>query len=206
MRNELRDRTGRLVRLESEPATEADASEAIAAGLVLTRRIEQLRISLPLPASETPLLTRAFLPGQDDEAFLRVNNRAFAWHPDQSGLTLAQLADRINEPWFDPQGFLLHEVNDELAGFCWTKIHPATNGNRELGEIYVIAVDPDFHGSGLGRALTVAGLAHLAAQSVTVGMLHVEHDNTAAVSLYRNLGFSKYDAHSWWALPEGDAS
>ena len=206
MRNELRDRTGRLVRLESEPATEADASEAIAAGLVLTRRIEQLRISLPLPASETPLLTRAFLPGQDDEAFLRVNNRAFAWHPDQSGLTLAQLADRISEPWFDPQGLLLHEINGELAGFCWTKIHPATDSERELGEIYVIAVDPDFHGSGLGRALTLAGLAYLAAQSVTVGMLHVEHDNTAAVSLYRDLGFSHHDAHSWWALPDGDAS
>jgi len=206
VRNELRDRTGRLVRLESEPATEADATEANAAGLVLTRSIEQLRIALPLPASETPFATRAFRPGQDEDAFLRVNNRAFAWHPDQSGLTLAELADRIAEPWFDPQGFLLHEVNGELAGFCWTKIHPATEAAPELGEIYVIAVDPDFHGSGLGRALTVAGLAHLAARSITVGMLHVEHDNTAAVSLYRNLGFSKHGAHCWWALPEGDES
>ncbi|CAB4330077.1 MAG: mycothiol synthase [Actinobacteria bacterium] len=206
MRNELRDGSGRLVRLESEPATEADVTEANAAGLELTRRIEQLRIPLPLPASGTPLITRPFLPGQDDEAFLRVNNRAFAWHPDQSGWTQDQLADRMNEPWFDPQGFLLHEVNGELAGFCWTKVHPATATDPQLGEIYVIAVDPDFHGSGLGRALTLAGLAHLAAQSVTVGMLHVEQDNTAAVSLYRNLGFSHHDAHCWWALPHGDAS
>ncbi len=206
MRNELRDRTGRLVSLESEPATEADATEANAAGLALTRCIEQLRIALPLPASETPLATRAFRPGQDDEVFLRVNNRAFAWHPDQSGWTQDQLADRMNEPWFDPQGFLLHEVNGELAGFCWTKVHPATDADPRLGEIYVIAVDPHFHGSGLGRALTVAGLAHLAAKSVTVGMLHVEHDNTAAVSLYRNLGFSNHDAHCWWARPVDDES
>jgi len=50
-------------------------------------------------------------------------------------------------------------------------------------------VDPDFHGKGLGRALTIAGLEHLAAQGVTVGMLFVDAENPAAVSMYRKLGF-----------------
>jgi mycothiol synthase len=59
-----------------------------------------------------------------------------------------------------------------------------------MGEIYVIGVDPDFHGRGWGRALTQAGLDWLAGQGLTVGMLYVDADNTAAVSMYRSMGFS----------------
>jgi len=202
VRNERRDDAGQLVSLEAEPATDADAAEAAAAGLVLLRCIEQLRVPLPLSDSAPRLPTRAFVPGADDTAFLHVNNRAFEWHPDQSNWTAAQLNERIQEPWFDAEGFLLHEIDGTLAGFCWTKIHPATDSDPALGEIFVIAVDPAFHGRGLGRALTIAGLTFLASKSVTVGMLHVEHDNLTAQSLYRNLGFIEHDAHCWWGLSE----
>ena len=191
--------------LESEPATDADAEQAAAAGLTLVRCIDQLRIPLPLSCDTTPLATRPFVPGLDDDAFLEVNNRAFAWHPDQSGWTSQHLQERMQQAWFDPAGFLLHERDGRLAGFCWTKIHPASDAEPELGEIFVIAVDPDFHGLGLGRALTIAGLRSLAARSVAVGMLHVEHDNLAARNLYEDLGFRKHDSHCWWSLREADS-
>jgi mycothiol synthase len=84
VRNERRDDAGRLLSLESEPATEADAAEARAAGLSLIRCNQQLRIPLPLADSAPPLATRAFVLGADDDEFLRVNNLAFVWHPDQS--------------------------------------------------------------------------------------------------------------------------
>lgn len=204
MRNERRDDAGQLLSLESEPATEADAAEARAAGLSLVRCNQQLRVALPLADSTPPLKTRAFALGADDDAFLRVNNLAFAWHPDQSDRTHDQLNELVQEPWFDAEGFLLHEIDGTLAGFCWTRVHAETATDPRLGEIFVIAVDPAFHGQGLGRSLTIAGLAFLASKSIEIGMLHVEHDNVAAQSLYRDLGFVEHNSRCWWELVESE--
>jgi mycothiol synthase len=77
-----------------------------------------------------------------------------------------------------------------LAGFCWTKLHPETQ--PVLGEIYVIAVEPDFAGRGLGRSLTVAGLQHLAKLGTTVGMLYVDNQNSIALNMYTDLGFTSH--------------
>jgi mycothiol synthase len=131
--------------------------------------------------------TRPFEVGRDERAWLEVNNAAFAWHPEQGIWDMAALELREHEDWFDPAGFLLHERDGRLAAFCWTKIHHDTDPVQ--GEIYVIAVHPDFHGSGLGRALTVAGLDHIVSRGVTTGMLFVDLDNTSAVRLYESLGF-----------------
>jgi mycothiol synthase len=151
----------------------------------------QLRLALPLPADverQSDLVLRPFVPVEDEDAWLDVNNRAFHWHPEQGGWDVATLKEREAEPWFDPAGFLLHERDGRLAGFCWTKVH--ADHAPPLGEIYVIAVDPDFHGLGLGRALVVAGLDSLAERGLRVGMLYVDADNTRAVGLYESLGFT----------------
>ena len=164
-----------------------------ALGLVPGRALLQMRTPLPLRTDidQGPVVhTRAFEPGRDDEAWLEVNNTAFAWHGEQGGWDLDTLRQRIREPWFRADGFLLHERAGRLAAFCWTKLHPPHEPSEPLvGEIYVIAVHPDFHGLGLGRSLTVAGLHSLAAMGSTEGMLYVDAGNTAAVRLYESLGF-----------------
>ena len=197
MERATRDPDGTLVALEADPADAEHDRLAREAGLELTRDVLQMRCPLPAPDPE-PLELRSFRPGLDDEAFLEVNNRAFAWHPDQSGWTAAELREREAEPWFDADGFLLHERDGRLAGFCWTKVHPATDDDPALGEIYVIAVDPAYHGLGLGRALTLAGLRHLADRGLRHGMLHVEADNLPARRLYEDLGFMVHRSHRWW--------
>jgi mycothiol synthase len=165
--------------------------DALAHRLGFTRGRELFQMRRPLPHAEAPrwpagTRVRRFVPGQDEDAWVAVNNRAFAAHPEQGNWDRATLLERENEAWFDPSGFLLAEDEDGLAGFCWTKVH---TGPVPLGEIYVIAADPARHGQGLGRALVLGGLASLAERGVPTAMLYVDAANEPAVGLYRALGF-----------------
>jgi mycothiol synthase len=155
-------------------------------GLERGRDLYQMRRALPLDDSTPRVEVRSFVPSQDEAAWLEVNNRAFASHPEQGNWELDTLLEREAEAWFDPDGFLLHERDGRVAAFCWTKVH---DGEHPLGEIYVIGVDPDFQGTGLGRALVLAGLDHLSATGLKTAMLYVDADNAPAVGLYYALGF-----------------
>lgn len=197
----VRDEGAEALLVEMEPVRPTLDATLTALGFVRTREMLQLRRSLPLPdsAGQATITTRAFRPGQDEAAWLAVNNRAFDWHPEQGGWTLADVVAREAEPWFDPEGFLLYEEDDRLLGFCWTKIHEATDVDPRLGEIYVIAADPDGQHRGLGRQLTVAGLGWLAGQGLDTAMLYVEGDNGPARHLYEDrLGFHTHLAHRWY--------
>ena len=160
---------------------------AKAVGLSAGRALYQMRRHLPAEAHAS-ITTTTFRPGRDEQAWLEVNNRAFHRHPEQGGWTEETLKAREVEPWFDPEGFLLHHREGRLAGFCWTKVHHA--GGSSLGEIYVIAVDPDFSGHGLGRELTLAGLDYLSARALPEAMLYVDATNVPALKLYVELGFT----------------
>lgn len=159
------------------------------AGLDRIRELFQLRRGLADPVAPRPLpdglRLRRFAPGQDEPAVVAVNNRAFAWHPEQGRWDVGELVIREAQPWFDPEGFLLAvDAQDRLQGFHWTKVHPGG-----VGEVYVIGVDPGAQGLGLGGALTVAGLEHLRRQGLSEVLLYVESDNAAALRTYRRLGF-----------------
>ncbi|BCB80208.1 mycothiol synthase [Phytohabitans flavus] len=176
---------------------------ALGLGFVRDRVLLQMRRSLfaPLPESRLPdgVALRPFQPGADDEAWVALNARAFADHPDQGRWTLHDLRLRMAEPWFDPAGFLLavDEASGRLLGFHWTKVHGDRGHHHEhqhepIGEVYVLGIDPDAHGTGLGSALTAAGLRHLRGRGLDQAMLYVDESNVRAVALYTRLGFARW--------------
>ena len=115
-----------------------------------------------------------------------------------------------------------------IVGFHWTKVHgadshhhehdgdqddsdqehshhehsrdAAPHGHEPVGEVYVVGVDPDHQGRGLGRALTLAGLQHLRALGLPDAMLYVDARNTSAISLYTSLGFTRWDVDMEFTL------
>ena len=185
---EVRHQGGGHVHLWVPKPTAHSDAVAASCGLTRGRDLYQMRRPLPVEDTRSHVATRPFEPGADEAAWLAVNNRAFASHPEQGGWTLDTLLEREAEAWFDPDGFLLHERDGRLAASCWTKVHHDTQ--PPVGEIYVISVDPDFQGLGLGRELVLAGLEHLSSLGVTVGMLYVDAGNEPAVHLYRSMGFT----------------
>ncbi|MBI2169714.1 MAG: mycothiol synthase [Actinobacteria bacterium] len=165
--------------------------DGLAAQLGLSPWRDVVKMTRSLPHPDAPALPegtrlRAFEPGRDEDAWLSVNRRAFADHPEQHAITEADLRARMAEPWFAASDFLLAEDSAGLAGFCWVKI-PGDG----TGEIYVIATDPDRQGGGLGRALVLAGLARMTERGATTAGLYTDGNNDAALALYEGLGFTR---------------
>lgn len=181
---------------------------AAAAGFTRDRALWQMRRPLAGPLAEPVLpdgvTVRTFIPGRDEDPWLEINRRAFAEHPEQGSWTREDLAQREREPWFDPSGFFLAERRGKLAGFHWTKIHPAgeTRGQpTAIGEVYVVGVDPSERGTGLGRALTLTGVTYLRGRGLPDVMLYVDESNTPAVRLYESLGFTRYSTDVMYRWP-----
>lgn len=191
------------VRLWAHGRLPAARALALIAGLEAVRELHKMarplggddldRAASALPAGFT---ARSFVTGRDEEAWLATNAAAFAHHPEQGRLTIADLEERMAQPWFDPAGFILVEADEspgEVAAFHWTKVDPdersSVDPDRPAGEVYVVGVHPAYQGRGLGRPVTALGLAHLAGLGLPEVVLYVDGDNHAAIRTYTGLGF-----------------
>ena len=160
-------------------------------GLAETRRLLQQRADVPAepraPRLRDADRVASFRPGVDDEAWLDLNARAFADHPEQGSLVQADLDARQAESWFDADDFLLLWRGDDLLAFCWLKLDEG-----QPGEFYAVGVSPDHQGERLGGAVVDAGFARLAERGAGTAALYVEGDNTAALRLYAARGFTDH--------------
>lgn len=206
------DRSDGHCRFWAHGTLPAARATATALGLVAVRQLLQMRRTLrdvPAPDLADGLRIRGYRGPGDDDELLRVNNAAFARHPEQGGWTHADIDERRNQPWFDPDGVFIavDSASDRVLGFHWTKVHGAPADG--LGEVYVLGVDPAAQGRGLGRILTVVGMRYLARRLADaadpVVMLYVESDNTAAVRTYERLGFAVHSIDTAYArIPDSE--
>jgi mycothiol synthase len=210
---ELVARTPARLRIWAQGNSAAAQALARSQGLVPARELMIMTRPLTgeLPQAPVPqgVRLRTFRVGQDEDAWLAVNARAFRHHPEQGQLTRADLAERMAEPWFDAEGFYVAvrddpgaaDVDDDpggpaLIGFHWTKEHP-----DRVGEVYVLGVDPSAGGGGLGKALLARGLQHLRDRGLGLVQLYVEADHERAVGLYRGYGFTESSRDVMYAQP-----
>lgn len=173
------------------PAAQALAKRS---GLKATR--ELLYMTAPLTPRQIPSapagVTVATYTDDDAEDWLAVNAAAFADHPEQGRLTIADLNERTRQPWFDANNFwLARDDGGELLAYMWVKREP----DSTMAEIYVLGVSPAAQGRGLGRYLTELSLAHMSDAGVTTMDLYVEGDNHPALATYRAFGFTPAITH-----------
>jgi mycothiol synthase len=167
------------------------AARALATGVGMVRQRELLIMErrlddeLPEPVIPPGVQIRTFVPGQDEQEWLRVNAAAFASHPEQALIDLDDLNDRMAESWFDARGFFVATKDGSMVGFHWTKQH-----QDQLGEVYVLGIAPWAARRGLGKALLLTGLRWLQQQGNSRVKLYVESDHQAAIELYLTYGFA----------------
>jgi ribosomal protein S18 acetylase RimI-like enzyme len=144
--------------------------------------------SLPQVAHDYVIET--FNPAIHKRAWLDLNNTIFTDHPDQGNWAVADLENRMVEPWFDPQGFFLATENSEIVGFVWTKIHQDLVNHDPVGELYVVGTALEHHGRGIARALSVEAINYFVAKGLKHAMLYVDADNEKGLKLYDSLEFN----------------
>jgi mycothiol synthase len=156
------------------------------------RHILKIHRSLkdPIPHNPHSYTIRTFNPATDKTQWLNLNNTIFAHHPDQGNWALADLENRMAEPWFDAAGFFLVVDANKIIGFCWTKIHDDFVNQDPIGELYVVGVHPEHAHKGIGRAVSIAAMNYLLAKGLKNSMLYVDADNEKGLGLYKSLGFN----------------
>ena len=147
-------------------------------------------LSTPISESDHTFAITTFDPAIHKQAWLDLNNAIFINHPDQGNWAMQDLDNRISQPWFDPQGFFIAMHDEQIIGFCWTKIHRDFVNQEPAGELYVVGVDPAFSGKGVGRAVSIVAMNYLLARGIKDAMLYVDADNEKGLALYASLGFN----------------
>ena len=99
------------------------------------------------------------------------------------------------------------ESENYIVGFALLRSKAST---EKIGEIELIAVDPEFHGKGIGKALVAEAIRHYQGKisEIQVG---TQAKNLRAIGLYTRMGFSvvrselSFHRHSDTALTEEPA-
>jgi mycothiol synthase len=136
----------------------------------------------------------------DEDKLLHIQNRSFADTWGFNPNTVEEIVYRTGLPHCSPEDIILACDGDRVIGYCWTRIYV---GGAELtinrkGRIYMLGVDPDYRGRGVGKEVLMAGLAYLRTKDVGIVELTVDGKNEAALALYGSAGFRVRTGSLWY--------
>jgi mycothiol synthase len=192
---------GAAIRVWAYQPREPQRRLAARRGLAPAQHLLQLRGGTALHvAARPPEGVRLRTYGQGDApAVVAVQNAAFTTEL----VTEREVLTRLARPNMGPEHLVIAEAaGGDVAGFCWMADPRPDGEGAGHGELVLLAVHPDHHGGGLGKALTVAGMALLDRRGVDRCMIYADAANEHAVRLYRKLGFRTH--HTDVALtPDG---
>ena len=181
----------------------AGKSALTALGFNFVRRFLELRLDIAElgwhDVTQSAIGCRHLIPGEEDK-LARIQNRSFAGTWGYNLNTVEEIAYCIRLMHCSPEDILLTFDGDRVIGYCWTGT--ANEGGMAIderrGRLFMLGVDPDYRGRGVGKRVLMAGLAHLKSKGLTVAELTVDSENKAAYNLYLSAGFEVKASSLWY--------
>jgi mycothiol synthase len=172
-------------------------------GFTFVRRFLELRLDLTemvLPEiSKSASPCRPSQPGEEGR-LTQLQNRSFAGTWGFNPNTIEEITYRISLPHSSRDDIFLIFDSDKPVGYCWTRTESWKNKapGEGTGRIYMLGVDPDYRGRGLGRQLLLVGLSYLKSKGLRGAVLTVDSKNKAARILYTSVGFKPWKSSLWY--------
>jgi len=138
---------------------------------------------------------RPLKPGEESKLAL-IQNRAFDSHWGFNPNTIEEIVHDVTRLDHLPEDILVSADGEKLTAYCWTEV--IRRGGVLMGQIYMIGTDPDYRGTGAGKKVLLAGLAHLRDKGVKFTELTVDSANKIACSLYDAMGFDIASSSLWF--------
>jgi len=197
---ELGARVAHVNVLEDNVAAKALLSKL---GFGFVRRFLHLTLELSevhLPETEQGALSSRHLQAGEEDKLTRIQNRSFAGTWGYNPTDVEETVYRLNLTGRSPEDVILICEGDRPVGYCWTLVDPEASAaaGTNVGRIYMLGVDPDYQGSGIGKQALLAGLAHLKSKGIEVAELTVDSQNPAACALYESGGFKISSTSAWY--------
>jgi len=171
-------------------------------GFERVRRFLELRLDIAdvhWPDIDQATLGCRYLQRGEEDKLTQIQNRAFAGTWGYNPNTVEEITYRTNLSTYSPEDIVLTCEGDKVIGYCWTGI--ACKGgvpSERKGQIFMLGLDPDYRGKGIGKKILLAGLAHLKSRSLQVAELTVDSENKAACALYKSIGFKVRTISFWY--------
>jgi polyphosphate kinase len=131
----------------------------------------------------------------EEDKLVHLQNRSFSGTWGYNLNTREDILRRLQHPHCSIRDVIAAFDQGKPTAYCWTRLDPKKKG---YGRIYMLGVDPDHQGRGMGKEVLMAGLSDLKTKGVRLVELTVDHENKAARALYRSVGFRRHKSSLWY--------